>query len=362
MNYIKLGEICSIKTGKLNANAAVVDGQYPFFTCSSEPSTIDSYSFDCECVLVAGNGDLNVKYYNGKFDAYQRTYVIESNDKNKFLTKYLYLYLESKIKILRHNSIGGVIKYIKLNNLTDLLVPNISVEEQQKIVNLLFKVDNSIKIKKEQITKIDELIKSTFNEMFGNINKNDKNFELFQLSEVCEKITDGTHDTPKRLPEGVLLITGKNIKENQIDLSNIEYVSQNDHKKIYQRCNPEKGDVLYTNIGVNFCVATVNYLDFEFSMKNVALLKPNKTKLNPVYLSYSLNYLRDKIITMNKAGGAQPFIGLASINKLTIPIPKIESQLSFNKFVDLCDEKKKSIEAQLLKLDELQESLMANSF
>ena len=75
---VKLGDITKIRTGKLDANAADDDGVYPFFTCSREPLKINSYSYDCECVLVAGNGDLNVKYYNGKFDAYQRTYIIEA--------------------------------------------------------------------------------------------------------------------------------------------------------------------------------------------------------------------------------------------------------------------------------------------
>ena len=63
---VKIGDLTQIKTGKLDANASSEDGQYPFFTCSREPLKISTYSYDCECVLVAGNGDLNVKYYNGK--------------------------------------------------------------------------------------------------------------------------------------------------------------------------------------------------------------------------------------------------------------------------------------------------------
>ena len=89
MEYVNLGKIAKIKTGKLDANVANKNGKYPFFTCSKEPLTINTYSYDCECVLVAGNGDLNVKYYNGKFDAYQRTYIIEILDKNKYNTKYI---------------------------------------------------------------------------------------------------------------------------------------------------------------------------------------------------------------------------------------------------------------------------------
>ena len=72
-----------------------MDGQYPFFTCSKEPLRISTYSYDCECVLVAGNGDLNVKYYNGKFDAYQRTYIIENNNVEKLYLPYLYYFFRN---------------------------------------------------------------------------------------------------------------------------------------------------------------------------------------------------------------------------------------------------------------------------
>ena len=97
IDFKKLGDYVKIRTGKLDANASSEDGSYPFFTCSIEPLKISSYSYDCECCLVAGNGDLNVKYYNGKFDAYQRTYIIESLNKEKLDVMYLYFFLSSYI-------------------------------------------------------------------------------------------------------------------------------------------------------------------------------------------------------------------------------------------------------------------------
>ena len=90
----KIGELTSIRTGKLDANAACPDGRYPFFTCSKKPLQISTYSYDCECVLVAGNGDLNVKYYKGKFDAYQRTNIIEDNSGGKLYMPFLYFFME----------------------------------------------------------------------------------------------------------------------------------------------------------------------------------------------------------------------------------------------------------------------------
>lgn len=162
MFFLKLGDVCNIKTGKLDANESSINGIYPFFTCSKEPLKINKYSYDCECVLVAGNGDLNVKYYSGKFDAYQRTYIVEIKDKELFKTKYIYLLIESQLEVLRKKSIGGVIKYIKLSDLTNIGVPNLSILEQEKIVNNIFKLHESISIKRKQIIKFDELIKSQF--------------------------------------------------------------------------------------------------------------------------------------------------------------------------------------------------------
>lgn len=162
MKYIALGKICNIKTGKLDSNASSEDGIYPFFTCSKESLKINSYSYDCECVLVAGNGDLNVKYYNGKFEAYQRTYIVETIDKMKYSTKFLYLLISSKIDELRKIAIGGVIKYIKLGNLINIKVPVLSIEEQNYIVNKMFSLSQILNIKRSQLLKFDELIKSQF--------------------------------------------------------------------------------------------------------------------------------------------------------------------------------------------------------
>ena len=165
MEKMKLKDLINIRTGKLDANASSENGKYPFFTCSKETLKINTYSYDCECVLLAGNGDLNVKYYNGKFDAYQRTYILEC--KNDIIsTKYLYYFMKKYLKILRNQSIGGVIKYIKLANITEAIIPIYSKEEQEKIVNNISKVEEVLNIKNKQIKELNNLIKSQFVEMF----------------------------------------------------------------------------------------------------------------------------------------------------------------------------------------------------
>ena len=189
---VKIGDLTKIKTGKLDANASSEDGQYPFFTCSREPLKISTYSYDCECVLVAGNGDLNVKYYNGKFDAYQRTYIIEDNGSGKLYMPYLYYFMEGYIEELRKQAIGGVIKYIKLGNLTEALIELPSVDEQKSIVEILEKAKGILDKRNDEICALDDLIKARFVERFGDPKSNSFGFDKMMLKDACKVVTGNT--------------------------------------------------------------------------------------------------------------------------------------------------------------------------
>ena len=129
--WVRLGTVATISTGKLDANAAVTDGQFPFFTCSQTPLKIDKYSFDCPAVLLAGNGDFNLKHYTGKFDAYQRTYVIEPVLLD---LRFLYFTMSKYIGELTKNQRGSAIPYLKLGDITDPLIPLPPLPEQSRIV------------------------------------------------------------------------------------------------------------------------------------------------------------------------------------------------------------------------------------
>ena len=189
---VKIGDITKIKTGKLDANASSEDGEYPFFTCSKEPLRISTYSYDCECILVDGNGDLNVKYYNGKFDAYQRTYIIEDNSDGRLFMPYLYYFMEGYVEELRKQAIGGVIKYIKLGNLTDAMIELPDVEIQKKIVNILSKTKGVLDSRSHQIDMLDNLIKARFIEMFGDPRANPNGYEVEELRSSCTVVTGNT--------------------------------------------------------------------------------------------------------------------------------------------------------------------------
>ena len=135
-----LGDLVNIKTGRLDANAAVEGGKFPFFTCSRDIFAIDTYAFDCEAILLAGNnavGDFNVKHYNGKFNAYQRTYVITVNEKKRVLYRFLYFQMLKSLKKFKAQSVGAGTKFLKLAMIKELEIELPSLDEQQRIVSTM---------------------------------------------------------------------------------------------------------------------------------------------------------------------------------------------------------------------------------
>lgn len=106
----KVGEIAPIKTGKRDANFGTPDGAFPFFTCSQEPIKAPSYSFDANAVILAGNGDFNVKLYRGKFEAYQRTYVLEPYEASMLYL--LYFCISENMNKLATGASGSTIKFL----------------------------------------------------------------------------------------------------------------------------------------------------------------------------------------------------------------------------------------------------------
>jgi restriction endonuclease S subunit len=132
-----LGDIAVIRTGKLDANASSADGAYPFFTCAKDPLRISTFSYDTECVLLAGNGNFDVNYYSGKFDAYQRTYILEAKNHEELFVPFLFRFMQSHARKLKEQSIGGVIKYLKIGFLTSAPISLPSLKEQKSIVAVI---------------------------------------------------------------------------------------------------------------------------------------------------------------------------------------------------------------------------------
>ena len=161
-------DVFNTTTGKLDSNAATENGAYPFFTCSKEALRIDKYAFDQEALLLAGNnaaGKYDVKHYNGKFNAYQRTYVLSLKQEWSYaLFKYQ---LEDKLVYLQQQSLGGLTKYLTMKILGDLTFLLPSMDEQKQFEDFVAQIDKSKATVQKALDETQLLFDSLMQQYFG---------------------------------------------------------------------------------------------------------------------------------------------------------------------------------------------------
>ena len=344
MEKMKLKDLINIRTGKLDANASSENGKYPFFTCSKETLKINTYSYDCECVLLAGNGDLNVKYYNGKFDAYQRTYILEC--KNDIIsTKYLYYFMKKYLGILRNQSIGGVIKYIKLANISEAIIPIYSKEEQEEIVNNISKVEEVLNIKNKQMEELQKFIKSQFVEMFDN-----KNYPKIRLKEVLVQDQNVEKIENTRKEKFVTVgINGKGARERIIKDEKwpVPFVGY----------RVKGGQFIYSRIDArNGAFAIIpNYLNNAVVSKDFPIFDIDYNKIKPDILLFSL--LEESFIDIikNSSFGAtnRQRIKERTFLNYKIYLPPITLQNQFSEIVKQIDKQKFESMIQLKMIEKI---------
>lgn len=330
---VKLGELTKIFTGKLDANASSIHGSYPFFTCSKIPLKIDSYSYDCECVLVAGNGDLNVKYYNGKFDAYQRTYIIQSKEKKDLYVPYLYYFLNGYVDTLRKEAIGGVIKYIKLGNLTEAVINLPSFEVQKDYVKKLKKIEKVLNSKRKQIELLDNLIKSRFIELFGDPVSNLKNWHTKKMNDIAPAVNySGDFE------ETVWLLNLDMVEAQTGRIIDYLYVSEREVGN--STCSFDTSNVLYSKLRP-YLNKVVIPDRCGYATSEMIPLKPNPMKLERTYLAFMLR--SDEFVNMineKVAGAKMPRVSMGDFREFDVPVPPIELQKQFAAFVEQTDKSK----------------------
>ena len=285
---------------------------------------------------------------------------------DKVCWRYLYHWVRSPafIRDMTRKATGASYPAVSDRIIHDSKIRLPKLEEQKRIAAILDKADAIRRKRQEAKSEVGELRRATFLDFFGAPALNNREWPTAPIAEVCTKVTDGTHDTPPRLADGVLLITGKNIRPFRVDLTQTDYVSPHDHQEIYRRCNPEFGDILYTNIGVKVGTAVMNPFRHEFSMKNVALLKPQYDVLMSRYLEFLLNdqQFLHKMLASSSKGGAQSFLSLTSIRQARIPVPELSLQKRFEDFANQLSETEKRCELHEQETDHLFNSLVQRAF
>lgn len=366
------GGVCQIKEGALSLGGEHIgkDGYIDlstakyvpqdFYTVNTKGHIFDGDVLMCKDGALTGKVALVRNELNGLCSMVnEHVFILRSVSMTH---PYLFYFLfsnngQTQIK----NRISGAAQGgLNSTNLKSIQISLPPLSTQQSIVSELDSLSKIIADCKETLKDYDALEQSIFYDMFGDPVKNDKGWEVKKLGDICIKITDGTHDTPERLTEGVKFITGKHIRPGVIDYDNSDYVDEDTHKEIYSRCNPEYGDVLYTNIGANLANAAVNTVSYEFSMKNVALFKPQKNILDGVYLQFFLNdyKIKDRIIENYANGGAQSFLSLKALKTLPIVLPHLTLQQQFASKIEAIEQMKSETKKALLEAETLFQARM----
>ena len=338
MEYRKLKTLAKYPTGKLNSNAAVEEGKYPFFTCAHDIYRIDQYSYDGEYVLLGGNnasGDFPVFYYNGKFDAYQRTYLIQPLSKDTD-TKYLYYSIGLKLHQMKANASGTATKFLTQPILNNINIEYRDIEEQKRIADILSNYDNLIENNNKRIKLLEQMAENLYKEWFVRfrfpgykdekfIDGFPKKWEKAKLDDVLNKIATGLN--PRKnfvLGEGKnFYVTIKNMADNTVYLDDkCDKVNDDAIIKINKRSDLKIGDLLFSGIGTigRVCLIDIPTNNWNIS-ESVFTMRANK-KISSEFL-YMLLLSQDvQNYCQSKANGsAQKGIRMGDLRKYTFLLP-----------------------------------------
>ncbi|MDD4750047.1 MAG: N-6 DNA methylase [Methanosarcinaceae archaeon] len=323
---VELGEICNITTGRKDANEAEKDGLYPFFTCGKEILSINKYSFDSEAILIAGNGDVGAtKYYNGKFDAYQRTYVL--NNFKESLPKYVYYILKETLQnYLFPKKLGNTMPYIKLGMLQKYKIPLPPLNIQIKLVEEIERYQNII----DGAEKIINNWKPSFDI--------DPEWEKIKISEIA-KLKYGIGEAAQESGEfRYIRITDIN-KYGELKGEDKKFIKETADSKKYLL---KKGDVLVARTGATFG-KTLYFDSDEKSAFAGFLIKfdfDEKKVLSKYfwYFAQSEHYWDQARLLMT--GGGQPQFNASAVGKISVPLPSLKNQ---KQIVEKIEEERKLI-------------------
>ncbi|WP_294921098.1 restriction endonuclease subunit S [uncultured Prevotella sp.] len=290
-------------------------------------------------------------------------WLVIHDDNEVFIKDYLYYILSSPIMYAKFSqlAVGGVV-----NNLNSSLVRKVSIplppkSTQLTIVSELDKINELIRLKKEQLKDCDNLAQSIFYEMFGDPVENDKGFNTKRLDEVFPLITDGTHQTPTYTEDrenGYKFLSAKDVTSGSINWDNVKYIPVWLHDNLSKRLKPQKNDILLCKNGTTGICALVEDDEIFDIYVSLALLRPND-KHNPKYLTYAINSPATKRQFDDSLKGiGVPNLHLKEIRKTIIIVPPLPLQHLFAQRIEQIERQKSAVQKSITDLETLLASRM----
>ena len=334
IEWKELGEVCEIETGKLNANESVEDGKYPFFTTAKEISRINSFRWDTEALLIAGNANVgDVKYYSGKFEAYQRTYVL-TNFSNNVKARFLLHIIKQGLKsYLENNTNKAAMSYIVISTLKSFPISIPPLEIQEKIVKILDKMTEYVTELTSELTSRKKQY-SFYRDKLLSFEDEVYQVEWKTLGEVA-KFNYGYTDKAKETGD-IRFIRITDIDENGYLKSNDKkYISLTEESRNYL---VKHGDLLMARTGATYGKTLFIDTDETSAYASFLIKITPSDKLNSRYywhFSKSELYWKQANNLVSKAG--QPQFNANSLKNVKIPIPSLEIQSRIVQVLDNFD-------------------------
>ena len=344
---------------KIKAGDGKKEGKYPLYRSSNKLDTYyDEYLIDEEVIIIGTGGNPSIHYNKGKCAYTTQCLVIKS--KGTLKNKYIYYYLLSRLNKIKRMFRGMTIKQLDKKAFFKLDIPIIEVEIQDKIIENLDKISNNIQSKREQLKNLEQLVKSQFVEMFGDLKDNIK------LGECCtinarigwQSLTKKEHMKTGKY----MLITGTDFKDNEIDYSNCVYVSKGRYE-MDKKIILDNDDILITKDGTIGKVAVVKNLEKPATLNSgIFVVRPNNI-FNKEYIMYVFKgHIFKEFVNKAKTGATIKHLNQNKLINFEIPRPSMEEQIRFSNIYKQIDKQKFEIEKNLKEIQELYESLMEEYF
>ena len=324
----------------IKAGDGLERGKYPLYTCSSIINKyLNEYLYEDEALIISTGGNFSIHYVNGKFNYSTDCYVFNTD---KYNLKYLYYYLLSKKDDIKKMFRGAGLKHLNKNEFVMLNIKDISLNEQCGIVNQLDKVNEIIELRKNEIEKCNNLIKSQFVEMFKNVN------ETVRLGDCCDvhaRIGWQALTSKEHMKHGdYMLITGTDFKNNEIDYSTCVYVTK-ERYEMDEHIILKNDDILITKDGTIGKVAIVHNLPKPSTLNGgVFVVRPDE-RFNKEYITYVFKGpLFEKYVNKSKTGATIKHLNQKHLVEFCIPMPSLEEQLKFSEIYKQIDKQKFVIE------------------
>ena len=330
VEWKELGEVCEIETGKLNANESVEDGKYPFFTTAKEISRINSFRWNTEALLIAGNANVgDVKYYSGKFEAYQRTYVLTNfshNVKARFL---LHIIKQGLKSYLENNTNKAAMSYIVISTLKSFPIPIPPLEIQEKIVQILDKMTDYVTVLTSELTSRKKQY-SFYRDKLLSFEDEVYQVEWKTLGDIgkvsmCKRILKNQTSDDGEIPFYKIGTFGK------VATSFISRELFEEYKLRFSY--PKLGDILISASGTIGRTVVFNGEDSYFQDSNIVWLEHDESQVLNRYLYYFYQMNPWKV----SDGGTISRLYNGNIEKTTIPVPSLEIQSRIVQVLDNFD-------------------------